>query len=82
MDVLIMLVGIAPGQGGQLLVNGVAIGRFPDGTLGEVSFSVAYVFGSTVTQQRTAVIAAAKAAAEGVYGKTVPVGARVEIFGL
>jgi hypothetical protein len=41
-----------------------------------------YVFGATLAQKQTAIIAAAKAAAESTFGKTVPAGARVEIFGL
>lgn len=82
MDVLIIIGGASPGAGSQISVTCRAIGRFPDGTMAEVMFSVPYVFGATLAQKQTAIIAAAKAAAEGVYGKMVPAGARVEIFGL
>jgi hypothetical protein len=82
MDVLIMLDSPPAVQGSQILVNCSVAGRFPDGTPVQFSFSIPYTYGATLAQKQAAVIAGAKAAAEGIYGKVVPAGSRVEIFGL
>jgi len=69
-------------QGTQILVNRSVAGRFPDGTVGQFTFSIPYSYGATLAQKQDAIIARAKATAETIYGTLAPGTARVEIFGL
>lgn len=84
MNVLVMITGSPYIEDATIFIPFTAIGKSGESVL-QINFRVAYAWGSTLAQRRTAILNAANTARqqyEEAHGVTLPAVNAIEVFGI